>query len=319
MGPAVQFLRQVVGLVTGALSFGYLILVLNPVQMLSIPLLLVSRRAVRAINRWCARSIWGLWVLMAERLNGIEVRVTGDRVPMRENALLLPNHQSMADVMVLLCFAWRCGRLGDLKFFVKDGVKWFPGFGWGMWLIDCIFVKRDWERDRSAVHRLFEKYKREQIPLFLVTFLEGTRRTPDKQARAQSFARERGLPVPTHTLVPRTKGFVATVAGLRDHLDAVYDIDIGYPDRLPTLVDGFRVRIRRVEIHVRRTPVASLPTDDAELARWAHDCFHEKNESMSRFAADEHFEGVEWPDRVRLADWFASEGKVAGSRPSGQS
>ena len=300
-------LRQALGLVTGALSFVYLICVLNPVQWLSIPLLLVSRRTVRAINRWCARSIWGLWVLMAERQNGIEVRVTGDRVPMRENALLLPNHQSMADVLVLLCVAWRCGRLGDLKFFVKDVVKWFPGFGWGMKLIDCIFVKRDWERDRAGVQQLFEKYKREQIPVFLVTFLEGTRRTPDKQASAIAFARERGLHEPTHTLVPRTKGFVATMSGLRDHLDAVYDIDIGYPDRLPDLVDAFGARIRRIEVHIRRTPVAALPTDEAELTRWAHDCFRAKDERMARFAATEAFEGAAWPDRVRLADWFTSE------------
>ncbi|MBI2895884.1 MAG: acyltransferase [Deltaproteobacteria bacterium] len=302
-----RMLRQLLGLTTGFISFVYLVLVLNPIQMMSLPLLAISRSAVRAINRWCARSIWGLWVLMAERQNGIRVRVTGDAVPPRENALLLPNHQSMVDVMALLCLAWRCGRLGDLKFFVKDVVKWFPGFGWGMWLLDCIFVKRDWDRDRAGVRRLFDRYKRQNIPVFLVTFLEGTRRTPAKQERARVFARERGLPEPTSTLVPRTKGFVATMIGMRSHLDAVYDIDIGYPGRLPTLMDAFRARIESVELHVRRTPIADLPTGEEELTRWAHECFRAKDERMARFASDRRFAGETWPDRVRLLDWFVSE------------
>lgn len=306
-------MRQTLGLVTGALSFVYLIFVLNPIQVASMALLPFSRRAVRAVNRWCARSIWGLWVLMAERQNGIRVRVTGDEVPLRENALVLPNHQSITDIMVLLCLAWRCGRLADMKFFVKDVVKWFPGFGWGMWLLDCIFVRRDWDRDRAGVQKIFAKYQREHIPLFLVTFLEGTRRTPAKQERARTFARERGLCEPTHTLVPRTKGFVATILGLRDHLDAVYDVDIAYPERVPTLVDAFRARVDRIEVRVRRTPVADLPAEEEGLARWVHDCFREKDRRLARFAVEQRFTGPEWPDRVRLLDWFISESQRARS------
>src|SRR5262245_18991270 len=112
------------GVAAGALSFLYLILVLNTIQMVSVVVYPFSRRLFRAVNRWCARSIWGLWVIMAERQNRIQVRITGDPIPRRENALVLPNHQSMADVMLMMCFAWRCGRLGDMKFFVKDIVKW---------------------------------------------------------------------------------------------------------------------------------------------------------------------------------------------------
>src|SRR5438046_5871344 len=112
-------LRRGFGLLTGALSFCYLIFVLNPIQMASVLLYPFSRSACRAVNRWCARSIWGWWVLMGELQNRIALRFTGDAVPPRENALVLSNHQTMADVMVLMCLAWRCGRLGDMKWFVK--------------------------------------------------------------------------------------------------------------------------------------------------------------------------------------------------------
>ncbi|MCK6544793.1 lysophospholipid acyltransferase family protein [Myxococcota bacterium] len=307
--------RRVLGLVVGAISFLYLVFVLNTIQTLSILLKPFSRRAFRAVNRWCARSIWGFWVLQAELLNGIEVRFTGERVPARENGLILANHQSMADVLSLLCFAWRCQRIGDMKWFVKDVLKYFPGVGWGMLFLDCVFVKRDWARDRDGIHRLFDKYKREQIPLFLISFLEGTRLTPKKLAASQQHAREKGLPVPEHTLIPRTRGFVATMLGLRDHLDAVYDVTIGYPGRVPGLVDCFGARVSRIELHVRRFAIDTLPTDEEALADWAMARFREKDALMKEFTETGRFPGTPWPDRVRVVDWLLPEGRSRISDP----
>lgn len=295
------------GLTTGALSFVYLIFVLNPIQMASALLFPFSKGACRAVNRWCARSVWGMWVLMAEAQNDIEIRFTGDRVPLRENALLIPNHQTMADVMVLLCLGWRCRRLGDMKWFVKDIIKWFPGFGWGMRFLDCVFVKRDWARDESRIEKLFAKYRRDDIPVFLVSFLEGTRLTPGKLAKAQAYAEETGRRVPQKTLVPRTKGFVATMTGLRDHLDAVYDITLAYEDPTPTLVECFAAKPKRIDVHVRRYVIADLPEGSEALTEWVHERFVEKDERLLRHAEEGRFEGAEWPERVELADWFASE------------
>lgn len=306
-----QALGRIYGLITGALSFVYLIFVLNPIQMASVLVYPFSRSAFRSINRWCARSIWGLWVLMGEAQNKIEVRFTGDRLPPRENVLVLPNHQSMADVMVVLCLAWRCGRLGDTKWFVKDVIKYFPGFGWGMHFLDCIFVKRDWAQDKDGIHRLFDKYKAENIPVFLVSFLEGTRLTPRKLEAAQRFAAERGRPVPKRTLVPRTKGFVATMEGLESHLDAVYDVTIAYPDFTPTLVNCFERKVRRIEVHVKRYAIGELPKDEEARSAWVFDRYREKDERLERFAREQRFPGPEWPDRVRLADYVRPESRRA--------
>jgi 1-acyl-sn-glycerol-3-phosphate acyltransferase len=303
------FVRRWAGLSAGVLSFVYLIFVLNPIQMASVVLYPFSRRAFRGVNRWCARSIWGLWVIMAEVQNRIEIRMTGDQAPPRENALLIPNHQSMADVMVMMCLAWRSGRLGDMKWFVKDIVKWFPGFGWGMKFLDCVFVKRDWAQDRAEIERLFEKYRRQQIPIFLVSFLEGTRLTPGKLARAQAFAKERGMMVPERTLVPRTKGFVATMIGLRDHLDAVYDLTLAYGERVPTLVECFEAKVQRVDVHVRRFEVAELPQDEEALVRWVHQRYREKEELLARHAKDGRFPGTPRSARVRALDWFLPESR----------
>lgn len=302
-------MRRAFGLTTGALSFLYLIFVLNPIQMASVLLYPISRPAFRSVNRWCARSIWGLWVLQAEVQNGIQIRITGDVLPKRENALLLSNHQSMADVMVLLCLAWRCGRLGDMKWFVKEVIKYFPGFGWGMKFLDCIFVKRDWAQDRAGIAKLFDKYKTQNIPIFLVSFLEGTRLTPAKLAAAQKFAEARGHYSPRHTLIPRTKGFLATMTGLRTHLDAVYDITIGYPGRVPTLVNCYEAKVERVEVHVRRFPIDTLPQTEEALIQWVFDRYREKDELLAQFEREQRFPGNVMPGRVRVFDWFLPEGR----------
>lgn len=304
-------LRRLRGLVLGALSFAFLIFVLNPIQMASVLLRPLSLPAFRAVNRWCARTIWGLWVVMGERMNGIDVRVTGDRIPAQENGLVLANHQGMADVLALLCFAFRGGRLGDLKFFVKEPLKYVPGPGWGMQFLDCVFVKRDWAQDRDEIHRLFEKYKREQIPLYLVSFLEGTRRTPKKLLKSQEFARSRGLPIPEHTLVPRTRGFVATMNGLREHLDAVYDLTIAYPAFTPTLVDCFGARVAQLQLHVRRYSIDALPKDDDALTAWVLARFQEKDALLAGREKEGTFPGEPWSERARLGDLFRAERCVA--------
>lgn len=304
------------GVTTGALSFLYLIFVLNSIQAASILIYPFSKPLCRAVNRWCARSIWGLWVLMGEAQNKIEVRFTGDRVPLRENCFVLPNHQTMADVMVVLCLGWRCGRIGDTKWFVKDVIKYFPGFGWGMKFLDCIFVKRDWAQDKANVHRLFDKYKTENIPVFLVSFLEGTRLTKDKLEAAQKFAAERGMPVPKHTLVPRTKGFVATMEGLGTHLDAVYDVTIGYPDFTPTLVNCFERKVRRIEVHVRRYPIHEIPESEEARSQWVFDRYREKEARLAAFQVEQRFPGPEWPDRVKFLDWLRPESRLQAIGPA---
>ena len=304
---SVKWLGSLLGMIV---SFLYLALIINPIQIISIMIYPVSPTLCRRINRWCARSIWGWWVVMAECQNNIEVRVTGDKVPFQENVFVTSNHQSVADIMVMLCFAWRCGRIGDMKWFVKDILKWIPGPGWGMYMIDCIFLKRNWARDKQDVLDLFSKFKRHDIPVFLVSFLEGTRATPDKLKTSQAYALKNGLPVPQATLVPRTKGFVATMQGLGDHLDAVYDLSMGYPDGVPSFVDCFLRKVRRVDIHVKRYPLASFDMTDEALSEWVFDIYRQKDQIMIDYKKNGAFPGDVTYDPIYPLDYFRPESQV---------
>jgi len=269
------------------ITFGFVSLIsINAAQTVSLVVMPFSRQAFRRFNRWCADTWWGWCVLMAERVNGTQLVLTGEDLPPDENALVISNHQQMPDITSLMALARREGRLGDLKFFVKQALKWVPGIGWGMQFLNCPFMRRDWMKDRQTIDRTFATLVQERIPMWLVSFAEGTRVTPGKIRQTAEWAAEQGISPTRHVLIPRTKGFVATVEGLREHLHAIYDVTIGYVEGVPTLWQHITGQVRRVHVHVRRYPAVELPRIPQELSTWLIERFQEKDELLEHFYAE---------------------------------
>ena len=260
-----------------------LLIIINAIQTASLLVRLFSGRAFRAINRGVAFFWIGLCVIWSEKLLGTKPIISGDDVPDRENAIVISNHQQMPDIPVSWMLARRKRRTGDVKYFVKDSLKYVPGLGWGMLFIYCIFVKRDWTRDREAIRQTFRKILTYQIPLWCISYVEGTRLRPEKLARSRNFAERHGLKAPRHIQLPRTRGLVATVQGLRTHASAVYDLTIGYVDGVPTLwqmAEGF---VPVVHLHVRRFPIEELPREDQEISDWLFRRYEEKDELLEHY------------------------------------
>lgn len=268
--PAVVFLS------TSLLGF-------NAAQTLSTVMLPFSRKKFRVFNRWAADNYWSWCVRLSEITHGIGVQISGDEVPPRENAIVVANHQQMADITFLLFFARQQQCLGDMKWMLKDVIKYVPGVGWGLYFLDSFFVKRDWTRDRASIEATFARIIKDDIPVWLVTFAEGTRMTPAKLERSQAYARKNGLYPTRHVMIPRTKGFVASLQGLRKRLDAVYDITIGYEKGVPSLWQYIRGFAKTAHLHVRRYPISELPDSDEALAAWLIERYHEKDNLLDRF------------------------------------
>ena len=269
---------------TGMASVGFVTLMAaNTVQVASLIVLPFSRPAFRRINRWCADSWWGLSVDGAEKVNGTRILISGDDLPMREDALLIANHQQMPDIPAIMKLAKTKDRLGDLKFFVKKQLKWAPGVGWGMQFLDCPFIDREWSSDSANIRRTFAKLVDNQVPMWLVSFVEGTRATRPKLEASREFARSRGLTETQHVQVPRTKGFTASVHGLRGHVTAVYDLTIGYEEGVPTIWQYLKGMVDRVHLHVRRFPIEELPETEEGLREWLLERFVEKDSLLEHF------------------------------------
>jgi len=127
-------------------------------------------------------------------------------------------------------------------------------------------------------------------------------------------------------LLPRTKGFVATVQALRGNVPFLYDITVGYKGnngRAPNIYDvanGYckyvsnaclsishmrthsTINDRNMEIHFhcRRWSFDQLPKGDEELAKWCYKCFEEKDALLDKFHTTGFFPGAEVDDPYRF-------------------
>jgi 1-acyl-sn-glycerol-3-phosphate acyltransferase len=227
-------------------------------------------------------------------MNGMKIVVSGDEIPPLENAIVIANHQQMSDIFIIMMFAITKGRLGDLKWFVKDILKYAPGVGWGMLFLDCVFVKRNWDADKSTISSTFSKFQKDKIPVWLISFVEGTRMKQAKLERSQKYAREKNLPLLNHVLLPRTKGFAATVQGLSEHARVVYDMTIGYPQGVASLWQIAKGTATEFHIHVKRYDLGKLPLNQEgpDMTQWLVQRFIEKDKLLDGYYRTTSFRQV---------------------------
>lgn len=263
---------------------------INVVQILFYPLKWIAPQRFRELNWGLGGSWWGLAVIIMEKFRKIEVEFTGEKTPIKETVIIIANHQAMADVTPIFSLAYRKKRVGQLKWFAKDVLKYVPGMGWGLYIAGNFFVKRNWMRDQKKMDQIFAKVLENKEPMWLVSFLEGTRITAEKLKRSQKFCMDRHRPVLEHLLAPRTKGFEAVVQSLRSHLDAVYDVTIAFPEGTPSMIHLFGGYIHKINVHVRRFPISNLPSDQ-ELGEWVWKVFAEKDELLKYFLKHKAFPG----------------------------
>ncbi|KXS10079.1 hypothetical protein M427DRAFT_191363 [Gonapodya prolifera JEL478] len=268
--------------------------VFNILQVLSLPLQLTTAGRVW-VTKWSSFAAGVIWYLISstfEKIHGMPITYSGDELPDGESAIFLPNHQGFSDFNLVNFVALRHKMLPNCKYFIKDSIKWMPFFGWGMYMMGMIFLKRNWDKDQGHVKSTFQFIKNNRIPVWLVSYLEGTRITPQKKEESQAFAKQRGLPVLENVLIPRTKGFIATVQELRgSHVTAVYDAVFAYRYKKTTLTkipsltriySGPLAPDYEVHVHVRRFPISSLPNDEAGLNKWVMERWMEKDKVLHR-------------------------------------
>ena len=241
-----------------------------------------SPRLFRAANRRLGALYWSECHLLSQ-LPPINVVMHGvDTIPPEENVILVANHQASVDIGAVFALAYNKRRIGDIKWFVKEMYRWVPGMGLGMMFLGCIFVRRNWTRDRARVERTFRHIVRSGEPFWISMFAEGTRIKPGKQEKSDQMAARYNLPPFRHVLFPATKGFIAATEHLRTRVDAVYDMTIHYPDGIPAFSTYLQGLVRRIDIYVVRHPIASLPTSSEQLAAWLVQRYVEKETLLAK-------------------------------------
>ncbi|GAB1383568.1 MAG TPA: acetyltransferase [Ottowia sp.] len=161
--------------------------------------------------------------------------------------LVVCNHQSWVDILVLQ----RClqGRAPFLKFFIKRELIWVPLVGLVWWALDFPFLRRkggaSGAQDLATARAACARFR--ALPTSVMSFVEGTRFTPAKHEAQGSPYR--------HLLKPKAGGMMTALDVLGDRLDAVLDVTIFYPGRVPSFVDVLCGRVPEVRVHIDRQPV----------------------------------------------------------------
>jgi 1-acyl-sn-glycerol-3-phosphate acyltransferase len=265
----------------------------NCLQLLTSPLIFISRPLVYALNSYFAGSLWLICQHMLEQQNGVRIEVSGmENVPENESALVISNHCSFLDFCMVHSVSMRCKMIGNCRYFSKDSIKYMPFFGWGMYFAGFIFLKRNWAQDQKHINSTFETLVKNRLPVHLISYLEGTRVNPKKLKESHEYAAKNNLPLLEYTLLPRSKGFAASVKGLRNsHINHVYDLTIAYYHykrgfgSTPSLSDYLLGRINeyQLKVHVDRYSMDEVPETDSEISQWLVSLYEKKNIRLSQW------------------------------------
>jgi 1-acyl-sn-glycerol-3-phosphate acyltransferase len=249
----------------------------------------LKRRMDRVMWWWTKSNRW-----MIEKLGLTETHVNWiDREEVSPDNwyLVICNHQSWTDILLLQSYLY--GTLAPLKFFTKQELIWVPGVGLAMYVLGFPYVKRVTKdqikanpklknADRDSIARACEGFKNH--PTCILNFVEGTRRTPEKQQRQNSNYE--------HLLRPKIGGIEYVIADMHDYLHRLVDVTIVYPQGVPTFWDFLQGKCESVHFEVRQheIPDAVNVANDAErrsaLAGWVRELWNAKDQRIKEILRD---------------------------------
>jgi 1-acyl-sn-glycerol-3-phosphate acyltransferase len=223
------------GPLVGVVTFLAMIALLIVTFAFLLPGILLKLIPYVPLQRACSRYCVGVaiqWAGASQLIYRIlhpkqwQVDICGKLDPKR-SYLLVSNHQSWADILVL--FDILHGRVPLPRFFLKQQLMYVPIIGMGCWAMDFPFMKRHSKEaiaakpelrheDLEATRRSCEIFRTE--PVTLVNFLEGTRFTEAKRLQKKSPYR--------YLLRPKSGGMSFALNAMGDQFAGLIDITIAY-------------------------------------------------------------------------------------------
>lgn len=228
-----------------------------------------------------------------ENFSGAEILLYGDHgdaLARKENVIFISNHQCTVDWLIADFLAVKQGSLGNIRYILKDGLKYLPLYGYYFRQHSCVYVKRGGKFNEAKADKQLDLFVRNKTPFWMVIFPEGTRYNPDLPQvleKSQEFARNRKLPLFEQVLCPRLKALKLSIDNLRPVASAVYDVTVAYSNALalpgksrlpgPSLADFLQGECSRVHIHMKRIDIREIPFNEIQLQEWLMNRFLEKD------------------------------------------
>lgn len=269
IGFALLFLSTVV--VSSSIVIGYLPVVLLP---------------IRAWRYQGMRLLLKLPVLWAYSISGIlwlsnrsqwDIQGAGD-LRLDRWYLLISNHQSWLDILVLL-HAFK-SNLPLLKFFMKKELLWTLGpAGLACWILGYPFLSRRSSKDIDVVRKACDSFKR--YPTTIMNFVEGSRFTQEKRQKQASPYQ--------HLLHPKTAGISVVLNELNTLLSGIVNVTIIYPNSPITIWRCLCGDLTKIRVRYELLPISSDLLGDyykdrqyrQRIQQWINEIWKRKDHQLS--------------------------------------
>lgn len=265
-----------------------------------IPILLlaiIKLPPVQFWQNWISRLLDGCavaWIslnnLTTRLFTRIRWNVSGlEKLSVKDWYLILANHQSWADILVLQNVFNR--KIPFIKFFLKKELIYVPFLGLAWWALDFPFMKRyssaflkkyphlrgkDIETTRKACRKFSFK------PVSIMNFVEGTRFTREKHDQQQSPFR--------HLLKPKAGGVAFVLGAMGHQLHKILDVTIHYPKGIPSFWDYISGKVRDITVNINVLPVQpeligdyNDPAYREHFQEWVNQLWHQKDQLLTQY------------------------------------
>ncbi|KAL4236491.1 1-acyl-sn-glycerol-3-phosphate acyltransferase epsilon [Mactra antiquata] len=233
----------------------------------------------------------------------------------KKNVIFICNHQCTVDWIVANMLASPQNSIGRIRFILKDGLRFFPLYGFYLHQRSCIYVRKNGKFDQEKASKELALLKDKNLPVWLVIFPEGTRMNPELPQtieKSQEHAKEQGYEPFLHVLSPKVKGIQLALEQLRSHVESVYDVTIAYNNTIdsdtghrlpaPGMLEILSLRRPEIHVHFDKIPVEDIPSDEIKLKHWMFTRFQQKDRLMSHFYSKLPEERGTFPGKSRTLD-----------------
>jgi len=227
---------------------------------------------------------------------GYEIAESGDNLDIlkKEHLLLMPNHQSTADVpLCMTIFNTRIG-FSNKVMWIMDKIFKYSNFGIISWIHDDFFILAGKNNREASCIKLREHLYKVFIPKerqYLVLFPEGGF-LKKRKSISHSFAKKNDLPLLEHVTLPRIGALDIILDVLcgplsSNNITKVVDVTVAYPDQsdpldLPSIITGWKEPCT-THVHYRAFDVDQLPTTTKELSSWMVSLYQDKEAMLAKY------------------------------------
>ncbi|XP_050309235.1 1-acyl-sn-glycerol-3-phosphate acyltransferase gamma-like isoform X2 [Anthonomus grandis grandis] len=250
-----------------------------------------NKTLYRRINWYLCYTIYSQLVCLAEWWANVKLILYIDKNDWnkyfgKEHGYCIMNHSYEIDWLMGWMACEKMTVLGNCKAYAKKVIQYIPVLGWGWKFAEFVFLERSYEKDKEVINKQIKELADHPDPMWLLLFPEGTRFTPNKHETSLKYARENNLPELKHHLLPRTKGFIASLPSMRGKIPAIYDTVVVFKEDdpvAPTITNLLFGKSVTAHMYIKRVPLEEVPHTEPEQEKYLRQMFLRKDKMKESF------------------------------------